>query len=486
MTTPVTGHTHILVCDDDPAILRGVGGMLKDEGFVVELAEDVRRAEARLAAPGGAPDLLLLDLRMPGDSGLALLERLPRPLPFPVVVLSGEASPTDAVTALKLGAADFVEKPPSPERLLTSIRNALALHRLREEGDELRRALAVPGNLVGDSPRLDELRQLVARVGATDAVVLIQGETGAGKERVARALHVASGRKGRFVAVNCAAIPDALLESELFGHERGAFTGAQARRLGRFEQADGGTLLLDEIGDMPLPLQAKLLRVLEQREIERLGGSGPVPIDVRVLAATHRDLRQAVAEGRFRQDLYFRLAVFPLRVPALRERPEDLLPLIKAFAAELIGGESAVTVTPEGQAALRAHPWPGNVRELRNFVERLVLLRGRGALFIDAAVTAVLALGDPLPPTVPAAGGGEAGGGEAGDGEIPGLGEKGYRALVDDFERALVRAALERSGGNVAAAARLLKVDRGNLYRRIQALGLTAVDVPETSRPPER
>ncbi len=479
--TTMTTNTRILVCDDDPAILRGVGGMLKDEGYVPLLAEDVRQAEARLAAPGGAPDLLLLDLRMPGEGGLALLQRLPRPLPFPVVVLSGEASPTDAVTALRLGAADFVEKPPSPERLLTSIRNALALHRLREEGEELRRALALPGNLVGDSPKLDELRQLVARVGATDAVVLIQGETGAGKERVARALHLASARKGRFVAVNCAAIPEALLESELFGHERGAFTGAQVRRLGRFEQADGGTLLLDEIGDMPLPLQAKLLRVLEQREIERLGGSGPVPIDVRVLAATHRDLRQAVADGQFRQDLYFRLAVFPLRVAPLRERPEDLLPLIRAFAAELVGSDAAVTVTPEGQAALRAHPFPGNVRELRNFVERLVLLRGRGPLFIDAAVTAVLALGDPLPPTTI-----EAGGGEASSGEIPGLGEKGYRALVDDFERALVRAALERSAGNVAAAARLLKVDRGNLYRRIQALELVGADVPETSRPPER
>jgi two-component system nitrogen regulation response regulator NtrX len=487
----MTTNTRILVCDDDPAILRGVGGMLQDEGYVPVLAEDVRQAEARLAAPGGTPDLLLLDLRMPGESGLALLQRLPRPLPFPVVVLSGEASPTDAVTALRLGAADFVEKPPSPERLLTSIRNALALHRLREEGEELRRALALPGNLVGDSPKLEELRQLVVRVGATDAVVLIQGETGAGKERVARALHVASARKGRFVAVNCAAIPEALLESELFGHERGAFTGANVRRLGRFEQADGGTLLLDEIGDMPLSLQAKLLRVLEQREIERLGGSGPVPIDVRVLAATHRDLRQAVAGGQFRQDLYFRLAVFPLRVPPLRERAEDVLPLIKAFAAELIGADAAVTVTPEGQAALRAHPFPGNVRELRNFVERLVLLRGRGPLFIDAAVTAVLALGDPLPPTVPGQhdhepDGGDLGGGEGGGGEIAGLGEKGYRALVDDFERGLVRAALERTGGNVAAAARLLKVDRGNLYRRVQALGLTTTDVPDTSRPPER
>jgi two-component system nitrogen regulation response regulator NtrX len=456
----------ILLVDDDPAILRGVSGMLRDEGYQPVLARNVAEAEAALAAPGPHPALMLLDLAMPGERGLAFLERLPRPLPFVVVVLSGEATPTDAVSALRLGAADFVEKPPSPERLLTSIRNALQLQRLREEGVELRRALSPPGALVGDSPRFEELRKLIARVGPTEALVLIQGETGAGKERVARALHVASGRTGRFIAINCAAIPATLLESELFGHERGAFTGATVRRLGRFEQAEGGTLLLDEIGDMPLELQAKLLRVLEQREIERLGGGEPVAVDVRVLAATHRDLRQAVAAGQFRQDLFFRLAVFPLRVPPLRERREDIVPLVRTFALELGGPEATVTVTPDGAAALHGHPFPGNVRELRNFVERLVLLRGRGPLYIDAAVTAVLALGDLLPPSPPAADG------ERTQAPLDGLGEKGYRDLVDDFERALLRAALERSQGNVAAAARLLRVDRGNLYRRIQALGL--------------
>jgi two-component system nitrogen regulation response regulator NtrX len=466
----------ILLVDDDAAILRAVGGMLRDEGYEPVVARTAREAEALLAAPGPHPALMLLDLAMPGERGLSFLERLPRPLAFPVVVLSGEATPTDAVLALRLGAADFVEKPPSPERLLTSIRNALQLQRLREEGDELRRALSGPGALVGEGPRFQELRGLIARVGPTEALVLIQGETGAGKERVARALHLASGRAGRFIAINCAAIPATLLESELFGHERGAFTGATVRRLGRFEQAEGGTLLLDEIGDMPLELQAKLLRVLEQREIERLGGGEPVAVDVRVLAATHRDLRQAVAAGQFRQDLYFRLAVFPLRVPPLRERPEDIVPLLRAFAAELGGPESTVTVTPEGEAALRAHPFPGNVRELRNFVERLVLLRGRGPLYIDAAVTAVLSLGDLLPPAPPAGSEEEH---RSGEPAVEGLGHKGYRDLVDDFERALVRAALERSSGNVAAAARLLRVDRGNLHRRIHALGLATAGVRE-------
>jgi two-component system nitrogen regulation response regulator NtrX len=451
----------ILIVDDDPAVLRGVGGLLRDEGLGAVEARSVAQAE-KILQGSEAPDLMLLDLRMPGENGLDWLGRL-QPLPLPVVVLSGEASATDAVTALRLGAADFVEKPPSPERLLTSIKNALALAALAGEREELRRALAQPGNLVGASARMAELREIIARVGPTDTVVLVQGETGAGKERGARALHLASGRKGRFVAINCAAVPATLLESELFGHERGAFTGAVARRLGRFEQAEGGTLLLDEIGDMPIELQAKLLRVLEEREIERLGGTGPVRVDVRVVAATHRDLRQAVAAGRFREDLYFRLAVFPLRVPPLRDRPEDLVPLVTAFAGDLGGPQTVVSVTPEGEAALRAHPWPGNVRELRNFVERLILLRGRGPLVVDAAATAVLAFGDPLPPAKT-------------ERSVEGLGQKGYRDLVDDFERALLRAALERAGSNVAAAARLLRADRGNLYRRMRALGISATD----------
>jgi two-component system nitrogen regulation response regulator NtrX len=455
----------VLIVDDDPAVLRGVGGLLRDEGFRTTEAQSVAEAERRLAA--AEPDLMLLDLRLPGEGGLDWLARLGLPLPVPVVVLSGEASPSDAVTALRLGAADFVEKPPSAERLLTSVRNTLRLAALASEREELRRALAEPGHLVGTSAPMAELRALVTRVGPTDTVVLVQGETGTGKERVARALHGASGRRGRFVALNCAAIPATLLESELFGHERGAFTGAVGRRLGRFEQAQGGTLLLDEIGDMPLELQAKLLRVLEQREVERLGGSAPVSIDVRVVAATHRDLKQAVAVGQFRQDLYFRLAVFPLRVPPLRDRPGDLVALLQTFAADLAGPHAEATVTAEGEAALRRHPWPGNVRELRNFVERLVLLRGRGRLLVDAAATAVLALGDPLPPAAPAPAGFD-----EGASPVAGLGEKGYRELVEDFERALLRAALERSQGNVAGAARLLRADRGNLYRRMKALGI--------------
>jgi transcriptional regulator with GAF, ATPase, and Fis domain len=288
-------------------------------------------------------------------------------------------------------------------------------------------------------------------------VVLALGETGTGKERVARALHLASGRKGRFVAVNCAAIPSQLLESELFGAEKGAFTGATARRFGRFEQAEGGTLLLDEIGELPLELQAKLLRVLEQREVERLGGTAPVPVDVRVVAATHRDLRKAVSEGRFREDLYYRLAVFPIQVPPLRQRPEDIVPLARAFAAELRGPQGELQVTAQGESALRGHAWPGNVRELRNFVERLHLLRDAGPLVVDEQAARLLA---PAPSAPKSA--------------ADGLGTLSYRELCEEAERGILREALARCGGNVAAAARLLKVDRGNLYRRLKALGVDA------------
>ncbi len=444
----------ILLVDDDPGVLKALRGLLSDEGFTPVEARSTAEALRLLEGPEGPPALMLLDLRMPGETGLQWLARLPRPLPAPVVVLSGEASPAEAVEALKLGATDFVEKPPSAERLLTALRNALALGELREERERLLDELARPGHLVGDSPAMDALRRMIARVGPSDTAILITGETGTGKERVARALHLASGRKGRLVAVNCAAIPATLLESELFGHERGAFSGASARRQGRIEQAHGGTLLLDEIGDMPLELQAKLLRVLETKEVERLGGTAPTPVDVRILAATHQDLGRAVREGRFRQDLLFRLNVLPLHLPPLRERPEDILPLARAFAAEFAGATAPLVLAPGAELALRAYAWPGNVRELRNVIERLNLLRGDGPLTLTPE-----SISGPVPASA----------------ERPrlALGDKGYREHVEDFERQLIRAALEE-GGSIAGAARLLQVDRGNLYRRLKALGLEA------------
>ena len=437
----------ILLVDDDPAVLRGVGGLLRDEGFTIDTAANAAEAHEKIAGKAAPPAAVILDLGLPGETGLALLARLPRPLPAAVVVLSGGATPGEAAQALKLGATDFVEKPPTAERLLTALQNALALRELEEERERLREELAQPGHLVGESAAMAEVRKLVARAGPSDSVVLIEGETGTGKERVARALHLASGRKGRFVAVNCAAIPASLLESELFGAEKGAYTGATARRIGRFEQAHTGTLLLDEIGELPLELQAKLLRVLEQREVERLGGSAPVKIDVRVIAATHKELKGP----HFREDLYYRLAVFPLKVPPLRERADDVVPLARAFAAELRGGE--LRFTPAGEKALKSHPWPGNVRELRNFIERLHLLRDPGPLVVDEDAARLLA-----PAAAKAA--------------IDGLGTLSYRELCEEAERIILREALAKSDGNVAAAARLLKMDRGNLHRRLKALGV--------------
>jgi two-component system, NtrC family, nitrogen regulation response regulator NtrX len=445
----------ILLVDDDRAVLAGVSGLLRDEGYRTAEVETVAAARRLLADERDPPDLVLLDIRIPVESGLDLLRSLPQPLPVPVVVLSGEASIADTVAALKLGATDFVEKPPSPERLLTAIRNALALSVLAEERERLIAELARPGHLVGVSAAMESVRQAVARVGPSTSTVLITGETGTGKERVARALHLASGRKGRFVAVNCAAIPAALLESELFGYEKGAFSGASARHAGRIEQAHGGTLLLDEVGDMPFELQAKLLRVLETREVERLGGSTPVVVDVRILASTHRDLRAALGEGRFREDLYYRLNVFPIEVPALRARPDDIVPLARAFAAELVP-QAPLTVTAPGERALLAYAWPGNVRELRNFVERQSLLRTDPKLFVIDA-TASPGEGSPAP-RAPAA--------------LPALGELSLRKLLESHERCLLELALAQCEGNIASAARLLKLDRGNLHRRLRALGL--------------
>jgi two-component system nitrogen regulation response regulator NtrX len=473
-----TRGARILVVDDHLPSARQVAGLLGDEGYRTALAKDAAEAWKAIEEASEPFAMVLLDIRMPGESGLDLLARLPRPLAFPVVVLSGEASISDTVRALKLGATDFVEKPPSPERLLTAIRNALALRALDEERARLTEELAQPGNIIGQSAQTEQLRRTIAKIGPSDASVLITGETGTGKERVARALHKASARTGRYVAVNCAAIPAALLESELFGHEKGAFSGATARRLGRIEQAQGGTLLLDEIGDMPLELQAKLLRVLEEREVERLGGAEPVPIDVRILASTHRDLEAHSRAGRFREDLFFRLNVFPIDVPPLRERPDDILPLVRAFAAELIGPAVGVQVSPEAERTLRAARWRGNVRELRNLVERLALLRSHDDAFVIGAAelegVGLRAAAPEASPVATAAAGATA--------ALP-LGERTYRELVDDFERRVLAGALAQASGNVAAAARLLKADRGNIYRRMKALGLAAAAPDDEEEP---
>src|SRR5213083_1712001 len=353
-----------------------VAALLESEGF--ETAEAANGSAGIAAVERDAPDAVLLDLMMPGGpDGLATLEHLKRVAPdLPVVMMSGKANLADAVRATKLGAFQFLEKPLTPEGLLTTLRAALELSRTLAENRRLHEALGHADPLVGVSPAMEEVRALIARVAPTEARVLITGESGTGKELVASAIHRQSGRAARpFVCVNSAAIPKDLVESEMFGHERGAFTGATERRVGRFELADRGTLFLDEVGDLGPEAQAKLLRVLESGVIKRLGGEKPVTVDVRVIAATNKDLAKASLQGQFREDLLFRLNVLPIHIPPLRERPDDIPPLVQHFAARQATrlGRS-VRFDAGAVQLLAAYRWPGNVRELANIVERLAIL----------------------------------------------------------------------------------------------------------------
>jgi two-component system nitrogen regulation response regulator NtrX len=441
----------VLIVDDEANIRRMLAALLREEGMTVVEAPNGNAALLQL--DDADPDVILLDLLMPpGPDGLDTLVRFrERGRTMPVIMMSGKAQLNDAVRAVKLGAFQFLEKPLTPESVLVTIRAALELHRARAENRALQAELSRRGTLVGDSPAMRQVRELIARVAPTEARVLITGESGTGKELVATAIHAASRRSERaFVTVNCAAIPRDLVESEMFGHERGAFTGATERRLGRFELAHGGTLFLDEIGDLSAEAQAKLLRTLETGELQRIGSEGSVKVDVRVIAATNRRLDDEVGEGNFREDLYFRLHVFPIHLPPLREHLEDLAALVP-YLAERVRPRQAAVFTPAALSALAAYSWPGNVRELANLVERLSILSGPT---VDAHdVRAVLREGPP-PPTAIAASG------------------RPLNEALDEFERALIAAALAQARGNVAEAARVLRTDRANLYRRMRRLGL--------------
>ena len=454
----------VLIIDDEPNIRRMVGALLAAEGFEVRDAADGAGGVAR--AEELEPDLVLLDLMIPGAlGGMAVLERLRERFPdLPVVMMSGKAGLADAVKATRLGAVNFLEKPLSPEGVLLAISSALELRMARRERSALRADLGLAGEMVGDSPPMRELRAMIARVAPSDARVLISGESGTGKELVAGAIHAESARAERpFVRVNCAAIPRDLVESEMFGHERGAFTGATERRLGRFELAHTGTLLLDEVGDLGPEAQAKLLRAIESKEIERVGGGRPIKVDVRTLAATNHDLARAVKEGGFREDLYFRLNVIPLSVPPLRERPGDIPALVRHFAAlqRRRSGQAAPEWTDEAVGYLTRHRWPGNVRELANIVERLSILHA-GRRIGARDVEAVLPLGDgsvsapPLPDLVQP--------------------ELTLSDSLDGYERLLISRALSAAHGVVAEAASRLRTDRPNLYRRMKRLGILAQD----------
>ncbi|HWA40034.1 MAG TPA: sigma-54 dependent transcriptional regulator [Gemmatimonadales bacterium] len=448
----------ILLIDDEPNIRRMLGALLKAEGY--EVVEAGNGNAALLVLESLDPDAVVCDLMMPpGPDGLATLEAMrARGLEAPVIMMSGKAQLSDAVRATQLGAFQFLEKPLAPEGALVTLRAALELRRTQLENRVLRTQIAVPGELVGKGRAMTRVKEQIAQVASTDTRVLITGESGTGKELVAAAIHRESRRAKRpFIAVNCAAIPRELVESELFGHERGAFTGATERRLGRFALGDGGTVFLDEIGDLSLEAQAKLLRVLETGEVQRVGAERAERVDVRVVAATNRLLDQSVAAGTFREDLFFRLNVFPIALPALRDRMEDLPDLVAHLAAR-VRPVGTPRFSAQALKALEGYGWPGNIRELANIVERL-LITTRGQAEVDlAAVTSVL----------PEARGPK----HEATGQGPQAPDLPLSDALDEYERQLIRNSLTRAKGNVAEAARILQTDRANLYRRMRRLGL--------------
>jgi DNA-binding NtrC family response regulator len=405
-------------------------------------------------------DLILSDVVMPGKSGLELLEDLKKAgLKTPIVLISGQANIEMAVKATKLGALDFLEKPLSTDKLLVTVENVLRLSRLEEENRELRQRLG-KHELIGSGPAMKKLFEQIDRVSASETRVCILGETGTGKELVACAIHEKSPRQGRsFITLNCASVPEELIESELFGHEKGAFTGAAARHLGKFEQADGGTLFLDEIGDMPLAMQAKLLRVLEEAEVERVGGDKPIKVNVRVVVATHRHLEDLVKQNAFRRDLFHRIYVFPLQLPPLRERPEDFPDLVAHFARQVAAQNAwkEKRLTDEAIAELRKYAWPGNVRELRNVVERLILLAS------DENITAA-----EVRLILPTSDSSSSGSSACSSGSSTGtLAER-----TESFEREVMLAEIRRNNFHMTNVARALGLERSHLYKKCQQLGI--------------
>ncbi len=449
----------VLIVDDEPNIRRMVAALLGTEGYEVRDAQDGASGVAR--ALEAEPDVILLDLMMPGElDGMAALARVREALPdVPVVMMSGRAGLSDAVKATKLGAFNFLEKPLSPESVLLALASAMELREARREAKALRADL-LGGEMIGDSPSMQQVRALIDRVAPSDARVLITGESGTGKELVAAAIHAGSPRRDRpFVRVNCAAIPRDLVESEMFGHERGAFTGATDRRIGRFELAHRGTLFLDEVGDLGAEAQAKLLRAIEAKEIERVGGGKPIRVDVRIVSATNKELAREVADGGFREDLLFRLNVIPIPLPPLRERPGDVPALVRHFSAlhRMRTGRPVPAWSDDAIAALNRYRWPGNVRELANIVERLAILHA-GRSVTESDVAAVLPVERARPAAAPLP-------------DPTGL-DQSLSDTLDEYERVLIARALSSAAGNVAEAARRLKTDRPNLYRRMRRLGI--------------
>jgi two-component system, NtrC family, nitrogen regulation response regulator NtrX len=446
----------ILVVDDEPGVRTALTGVLRDEGYTVETVGSGEECLERVTR--GAVDLIVLDVWLPGMDGLATLARLrERQIDAQVVLISGHGNIESAVRAIKMGAFDFVEKPLSLEKTVLVVRNALRQRRLEAENRALRARVDRTQTMVGESQAMRQLREQVAMAAPTNGRVLIYGENGTGKEMVARTIHALSRRRtAAFVEVNCAAIPEELIESELFGHVRGAFTGAVADRRGKFETADGGTLFLDEIGDMSLKTQAKVLRVLQEQTMEAVGGASRIKVDVRVLAATNKDLQAQIRAGYFREDLYFRLNVVPIFVPSLRERRDDIALLADHFMAEFAReyGRRVKTFESDAVSVIGRYQWPGNVRELRNVIERLMIMVPGDTIsasdldFLDPNALKRGELSD------------------AHDDRMT------LHEARDRFERDLILRTLAEQQGNMSRTAEVLGVERSNLYRRMKTFGI--------------
>ena len=456
---------HILVVDDEKGIQTSLKQILEYENYQVSVASNGEEALERIRA--GGHELVLLDIKMPGMDGIEVLrEAMKIQRDLTVVMISGHGTVQTAVDATKLGAFDFLEKPLDRDRLLLTIRNGLAQRRLTVENQLFRESLEEKYRIIGNSPAINEILRTIEKVGPTNGRVLITGANGSGKELVARALHRASPRVDRpFVEVNCAAIPEELIESELFGHEKGSFTGATSQRIGKFELADGGVLFLDEIGDMSLSAQSKVLRALELGEVARVGGGRTIQVDVRVLAATNKDIQKEVREGTFREDLFYRLNVVPIHVPSLVERRDDIPLLARHFMERYCveNGLPVLTLTREVLDRLSSLSWPGNVRELRNTIERIVILADSDTIGLDD-----------LPPM----------GGESDDwvsDEILGEGAT-FQEFKDRAEQAYLQKKLEANNWSVARTARELGMQRSNIYKKIEKYDLRRPSTGEDDR----
>lgn len=448
----------ILIVDDDPPIVQSLGGILSDEGFVILTASN--GYEALKVIDEESPDLVLLDIWMPGMDGIETLREIKRSYPFlQVVIISGHGTIETAVKATKLGAYDFIEKPLSIEKVVVTINNALNFRRLEEENRFLRKKTLEKHSITGNSPPIQLLKKQVAIAAPTDAWILITGENGTGKELVARTIHQMSKRADKpLIDVNCAAIPDELIESELFGHEKGAFTGATAKKRGKFELADKGTIFLDEIGDMSLKTQAKILRILQEQKFERVGGTRTLSVDVRVLAASNKDLEKEIEKGTFRDDLYYRLNVIPIETPPLRHRTEDIPLLVETFLKEFAeeGHSRQKTITPGAIELLKAYPWPGNVRELKNLIERLAIM----------TESDVIDEGD-IPPSYRRSNRSRSQGEEIGF-----FNAASFKEAKKEFEKTYILRKLSENNNSISQAAESMGIERSHLYKKIKSLGI--------------